>query len=45
MGKAFEHLQTEARIDNFLAGTSKVPKGEEEQIRKAALGPRARVLQ
>ncbi len=44
MGKAFEHLQTEARIDNFLAGTSKIPKGEEEQIRKAAGGPQARII-
>jgi parvulin-like peptidyl-prolyl isomerase len=44
MGKAFEHLQTEARIDNFLAGTSKIPKGEEEKIRKAVGGPQARII-
>ncbi len=45
MGKAFEHLQSSARIDNFLAGTSKVPRGEEEQMRKAQGVPQPRVIQ
>jgi hypothetical protein len=45
MGEMFEQLQTHSRIDNFLAGTSKMPKGEEEKMRKELGIPQARVIQ
>jgi parvulin-like peptidyl-prolyl isomerase len=43
MAELFELLKGNARIDNFLSGTSKVPRREEQQINEDPSVPRAKV--
>ncbi|MGD9722303.1 MAG: peptidylprolyl isomerase [Pirellulales bacterium] len=43
MAKLFESLKENARIDNFLAGTSKVPKREEQQMAEQLKGAEVKV--
>ncbi len=45
MAELFDQLKENARIDNFLAGTSKVPRREEQQIDQDPSVPRAQVGQ
>jgi len=43
MAKLFDLLKDNARIDNFLSGTSKVPRREEQRINEDLGLPRAKV--
>jgi parvulin-like peptidyl-prolyl isomerase len=43
MANLFDELKESARIENFLKGTSKVPKQEEEALSKAADAPQPEV--
>ena len=36
MARTFEELRDNSRVDNFLAGTSKAPKREEDAANAAA---------
>jgi hypothetical protein len=45
MGTTFDALKENARVDNYLTGTSKDNKADEQQLLKDAKIPKAEVLQ